>query len=473
LLPYHRFDRGGNCYVLNVERLLAKRVTEDAAATLDRLTSDPALELTSAVEHELSELKLRRNSEWEQRHAEVQRELADPKEQPISNISLFVSQQCNMRCVYCYGGGGEYGDGSLMEEAAATRAVDWLIEQSEGVKELGITFFGGEPLLNFPLVRRVVEYASGRGSAEGKTFRFGLTTNLSILNHETIAFLRAHEFSVLVSFDGPPDVQDRNRPFRDGRGSYETVAANVRRLLSALPKGRVACRATLFGATDPQRVVQAIRSFGFATWHLVPRSRCILESGMGDGEDAQDQTRLLEQVEADAAEALTVIRTRDWDGIKAMGGSGTVAPLLQDIALRRRRFYSCGAGRRYVAIATSGDVFLCHRFVGLHEYRLGSIFDGALDRSAYQGSLIRDGSPCAPCWARYFCAGLCRYANAAATGDSRRPAPSPCQLMKRYLEAAIRAWCDLDDGDRKYFKYVHLLTGDKENLAFEPWKTGP
>jgi len=369
-----------------------------------------------------------------------------------------------MRCVYCYGSGGEYGQRGFMEEATALRAVDWLIAQSGDEKEIDVCFFGGEPLLNFPLIRRVVEYALERGETAGKKFGFIVATNLSVLDDEKIAFLKAHDFDVHASFDGPPEVQNANRPFRDGRASYEVVATNARRLLSAMPQENVFCQATICGSTDPQRVVEAIRGVGFPGWLLNPPSPCILESGLGHGDETGDPTPMLEHVDTEAAEVFAVAKRRDWHAVRALGESGRIGILLSRLASRRRRYHPCGAGRGYVAIAASGDVFVCHRFVGLGNYRLGSVFDGRLDRSAYQGSLVTEGGPCAACWAKYFCAGGCMYENAARNGSVREPSPSTCRLVKHALEAAIRVWCDLDEGDRQYLKYVQLLTGD--NGAF-------
>lgn len=470
LLPYHRFDHNGRSYVFNIERMFAGRVSKGTAAALDRRAAAPDAPLSAEAQEELKALRLERDRAWQEREAEAGARTETPQEPPLVNIALFVSQECNMRCTYCYGSSGEYGTRGLMEEATALRAVDWLLEQSGEEKEVGICFFGGEPLLNFPLMRKVAEEARARGKAAGKKLQFSVTTNLSLLDDEILAFLREYEVGVMVSFDGPPDVQNANRPFHDGRASYETVTGNIRRLLSALPEGRVSCRATLCGTTDPQPVVQAIRDLGFESWHISPPSPCILESGAGLGEEAVAPTRILEQAAPEANDVFALVKGRDWNSLKALGDSGRTGALLVELACRRRRYTPCDAGRGYVGVGTTGEVFVCHRFVGLGGYRLGSVSEGAPDRSASQASMVTDGGPCSDCWVKYFCGGGCMYENAAITGHARRPSPRICDLMKGAVEAALRVWCDLDERDRRYLRYVQRLTADGGRFPFEPWK---
>jgi len=136
---------------------------------------------------------------------------------------LVLAQTCNMRCVYCLGGGGEYGRPGMMSEETALAAVDWLFESSLDAKRVQVSFAGGEPLLAFPLLRRVVAYAKQHAAARGKAVSFALTTNGGLLTDRVVAFLAEEGITPVISFDGSAAVQDGQRPFRNGRGSYRRV----------------------------------------------------------------------------------------------------------------------------------------------------------------------------------------------------------------------------------------------------------
>ena len=471
LLPYHKFDYDGNAYLLNVEHMTAGRIGERASAALDRISSDADAPVPAEILEELNQLGLvidearsaGEGSETKTRHDDAEEGAT------VRDIALFVSQRCNLRCVYCYGAGGEYGRRGMMDEATALRAVDWLIRPSEDHDKLRISLFGGEPLLNFPLMQRVVEYARKRGAEVGKSFRFNVTTNGTLLDDEKIAFFKTNNIYVSVSFDGPSDVQDANRPFRNGKGSYDRVSANIARLLRGIPRANVYCRATLHGSADPARVAEAIRGLGASMWLVTEASPPILDGHTGVEDDAREPSRVIELVQAEAIRALAAIKNRDWEGLKEIDRFSGFAQVLEYVMYKQRRPFFCGAGRTYLGVSTSGDLFPCHRFAGLDEYKLGSIFDGNVDSRGYQASPTGDGGPCSECWAKYYCGGGCVYDHLARTGSTSKPAETCgiCWTFRASLELAIYVWCELDESDRNYMKYARILRGGMARWPFK------
>ena len=180
---------------------------------------------------------------------------------------------------------------------------------------------------------------------------------------------------------------------------------------------------------------------------------------------------MLEHVEAQAQEAAAVIKGRDWEGMKVMARSW--GEMLGMMFLRRKRLFGCGVGRGLLAVSTRGDVFACHRFVGLDDYQLGTIFDGDVDRGRYLLSPVRDDRPCSDCWAKYWCGGGCAYDHLALTGslDGRTEKAARCELIKFGVERAIHLWWgELEPPDRDYVRYTGILQRGKKDWPFEPWK---
>ena len=188
--PHHKFLHNGKTYVLNIEDMKACAVSEDTLTALEIGSGVHFCSLTPEIEDELRHLNLMPSE------SETINETSTLSSSPIRNIALFVTQDCNLACTYCYGNEGGYGSSGHMSWETAKRTIDWLIEQSCEVKTLGVAFFGGEPLLNYLLVKEVVSYARERGVEAGKEFEFSITTNASLLNDEIISFLKNYEVKI-------------------------------------------------------------------------------------------------------------------------------------------------------------------------------------------------------------------------------------------------------------------------------------
>lgn len=422
-LPDHTFERNGRFYRFSVEQMAASEAEEPVAV-------GSATEGMGGGPHCLA------------------REVGAMPAAPVTSLELCVTQTCNLRCVYCFGRGGEYGQQGIMTAEAAGRAVDWLLERSGNAERVQIRFFGGEPFLNFPVMQVAVAHARERSRETGRRVSFVVTTNASLLDDEHIAFLRDHDFRVAVSFDGPEQVQNANRPFRNGAGSYDVVARNISRLLSAMPAGRVMCRATLHGATDPAAVNEAARKLGFVACKLVEAAPSVFDRSLL----AQAPTRVAEHWERQASELLSAIRERDPGQLRALQEASGIAKAVTVLLFGRRRRFFCGAGRSQLAVSAAGDLYPCHRFVGIKEHQVGSVWGDELRRDPYQQSLVAAGGACDPCWAKHVCGGGCLYEHFVRAGSVAQPAAAACNRIRAAIELAIATYCELSDDDRAFLK---------------------
>jgi uncharacterized protein len=453
--PYHLFAHRGHYYVIDIGAMRAVAVTDDDARLLNRFAAAPALSPDAPTRERLARLGL----------------LAAPEARPVRHArgapvpvvtgEFFLTQSCNLNCIYCYGTGGSYGTGGVMEERTARQAVDWLFRQAGRMKKIHIGFLGGEPLLNFTLLQTVVAYATARAAALDRQAAFSVTTNGTLLDDATVAFLSKHAFDVIVSCDGLRAVQDAQRPFADGRGSYDTVAAGLKKLLVVLPQ--TAGHAVLAGGAEPQAVKDAMRALGFSRATVTPASASLLDGRNDAAARQRDTERLLMHLEQEAETWWRLIGECDVRGLQELKVVSELQRALLALLHQRRQFHACGAGRQAVAIACNGDVYLCHRFVGREEYKLGSVFGDALDRERYQESPLTLVAACAACPARHYCAGGCKHDNAGASGSVFIPAADFCRLRRRELELAAVIAGDLD-ADARAFLADHDLVPPKPCL---------
>ncbi len=444
LKPHHLFAYNGSIYLLNIEEMKAFQIHEKTSTALQRISSDPDFALTPEMEEELGGLEL--VAPESQRGKK--RAASKPNVAPIRNIALFITQNCNLRCTYCYGDGGGYGSSGHMALGTARRAVEWLIEHSGAVKKLGISFFGGEPFLNFPLMKEVVAYAKKRGEEAGKEFEFGVTTNASLLDEKKIAFLKENKVMPLVSFDGSKEIQDAQRPFKGGRGSYEAIVPKISQVLQVFPDATA--RATLVGQADPVEVIRALHDVGFSSTHITVASPSLFDMEHECKGKTRNNQGMELMMEADAEELLKNVKSRNTENLKKQKINGLSVTRLGDFLNKQKKYFGCGAGKAFVGVSNVGDVFLCHRFVGMDGYRLGNIFDRDLERDVYQESPIKISKKCYTCFARYICGGGCYHENLGSTGSVLEPSESYCRMMQRSVELVAYVSSQLSDEDRDY-----------------------
>ncbi|MBW4054615.1 MAG: nif11-like peptide radical SAM maturase [Proteobacteria bacterium] len=429
--PYHLFHHQGRSYVINVEGMSASTIDAATAEVLQQITSGEILSLDSGAEDHLKKLGLL--VDVSKQPPKVKKDInKDPM--PVVNLSLFLTQSCNLKCVYCYGDEGKYGSGGNLDEKTAFQAVDWLLEQSGKIKKLHIGFFGGEPFLNFPMMKTVVEYARNRVQELGKDIEFNTTTNATLLGDEQIAFIKEHKIRVMVSFDGTKELQDAQRPFANGQGSYDNTLPRIKKLLEAVPA--TPGHAVIVGATDPKIVKDAMQEIGFAEVSVVPASQSLLAGEPDTTQSARDTQETFQSLEQEADTWIDLVGKRDDESLKKLKNKSGLYHALLTLLHNSKQRHACGAGLGLAAVSCAGDIYLCHRFVGRDEYKMGNVFEKGLNREEYLKSPTTESAVCAACFAKYYCAGGCKHDNAGSCGSIATPAEDICRLKCRELELA-------------------------------------
>lgn len=357
-----------------------------------------------------------------------------PHNGEVKSLCLHLSHDCNLRCKYCFAGQGAYhGRRAHMPFTTAKAAVDFLIGKSGNRKNLEVDFFGGEPLMNYEVLKQTVEYIEQQGKIHGKNFKLTVTTNGLLLNEEVSDYLNEKMDNVVMSLDGRRDVHDNARPTPNGKGSYGLIIDNFRYFRSIRGDKDYFMRGTFTHANaDFSRDVFAIREAGFDQISLEP---AVLPNDDPMALTEEDLPVLLAEYEKLAAEYLA--RRKD----KATWLSFfhfTVDP--ENGPCYKKKLSGCGAGCDYLAVTPDGNIYPCHQFAGEKDFLLGSVFDGEL-KSEVSGIFAETNlltKPlCAGCWARYHCSGGCAANSLHYNGDITKPYLPGCALIKKRLECAL------------------------------------
>lgn len=351
-------------------------------------------------------------------------------ENVLKAMCLHLAHDCNLRCGYCFAGGGAFaGKRELMSADTARAAIDFLIDVSGTRRNLEIDFFGGEPLLNFDVLKSTVAYARGLEAAHGKNFRFTVTTNAYHVTDEMKEYLNANMNNIVVSIDGRPHVHDAVRKTAGGKGSYSRVVANAKDLVLGR-KGEYYIRGTFTADNlDFANDILHVADLGFYGVSIEPV--------VTTGEKAIREEHL-EQIfgEYDRLAKEYVKRRRNGNGF-------VFFHFMVDLdggPCRQKRIRGCGAGTEYIAVAPSGDIYPCHQFVGRDAYKMGSVFERDIDKAVakrFDDCSIDNMESCRNCWAKYYCSGGCAAANVNINGDMMKPYELGCAMQKKRLEIAI------------------------------------
>lgn len=373
----------------------------------------------------------------------------DPKRHEPAGILIMVTQTCNLACTYCYAGGGTYGSpNKFMPEADALRAVDLMLDRAPNKKRFTVTLFGGEPLLNFPLVRRIVDYCTQLGETRGVRFDYTMTTNGTVVTDEIIDFFKTHQFTLMVSYDGPG--QDVHRPFAGGGPSDAIVRRNLHRLADAgIPFQLRATITKQFAKEETvEQLVQIGRSLG--------NKKVAMSSASAVRNDIFPAHEELTLDATDGQRLQTVYRKATEDNIEAArkGDAGrsvvdTTAYLVRALAEGKAAGLGrCGAGLGMVAASTDGNIYPCHRFVGMEDYALGTLQAGVNPekvRQFFEGADAANREKCEVCFARQICGGFCFYNISDGKGGFVPPDEQECDHFRENVKYAVGTLLRLQD----------------------------
>lgn len=441
---YHFFQVKGAPYFIHAERLTTGRVPPPVHRMLNKYRDTRNGSVSGELDGLLRDIEVVRPDDDNRDRAPAPA-FSCP---PVSELSLFLTQKCNLRCVYCFGGDAPSSSGEPMTQDTAFQSVDWLIGQSGALKYLYLHFFGGEPLLAFSTLKAVVNYARKQASLAGKTFSFSLTTNATLLDDDKIEFLRANSIKPVISFDGLRQAQDDNRPFRNGTGSYDTILPRLKKLLSAMPQAE--CIAVIWGDTAPAEVRHALSRIGFSMPRLNAASPCLSGCGAPVTNWQRDLAALSKLEEQESERLIEHIKKRRTMRIRQSHRDGKLFTALSRFLTRKRFYFPCPAGRNRLSVAPNGDLYNCHRLVDHDAFRMGSVIEGVVDRGAYFTSPVQALAACSRCFAKYLCGGGCLHDNLGMTGSATEAAPDFCRMVQRRAELAAAIACRLSERDIAY-----------------------
>ncbi|MBR2593017.1 MAG: thioether cross-link-forming SCIFF peptide maturase [Firmicutes bacterium] len=351
----------------------------------------------------------------------------------VKALCLHAAHDCNFKCRYCFASEGEYkGERSLMSLEVGKKALDFILENSGSRVNLEVDFFGGEPMMNFDVVKQLVEYGRQREKEYGKNFRFTLTTNALLLNDNNMDYINEVMDNVVLSLDGRPEVNDRMRPTANGKGSYDIILPKIKKMSEKRGDKDHYIRGTYTRYNlDFAQDVLHMADLGFKNVSVEP---VVAESTADYAIREEDLPVLFQQYEYLAKEMIK--RNKEGRGfnffhfnIDFTGGPCVI-----------KRLRGCGAGTEYLAVTPEGDLYPCHQFVGEEDFKMGTVYEGVTNMEKleeFRKVNVYAKEECSKCWARYYCSGGCA-ANAYKYGGSiLSPYSVGCELLKKRVECAI------------------------------------
>ena len=351
----------------------------------------------------------------------------------VKALCLHVAHTCNLTCAYCFASQGKYhGERALMSFETGKRALDYLVEHSGTRRNLEVDFFGGEPLMNWEVVKRLVAYARGIEKEHGKNFRFTLTTNGMLIDDDVIDFCNREMSNVVLSLDGRREIHDRVRVDALGRGSYDRIVPKFQRLVEARGGKGYYMRGT-FTHANPDFVEDVLHmaELGFTELSMEPVVCAPDDPAALTPED-------IETVKGEYERLAVEMLKR-----KKEGRPITFYHYMLDLTegpCIYKRISGCGSGTEYMAVTPWGDLYPCHQFVGEEKWKLGDIWQGVTNtalREEFRACNAYARPECADCWARLWCSGGCAANAMHATGSIRGVYKPGCELFKKRIECAI------------------------------------
>ena len=358
----------------------------------------------------------------------------------VKAMCLHAAHDCNLRCQYCFADTGEYHMHSrtLLSAETGKKALDWLVLKSGKRVNLEVDFFGGEPLMNFPVIQEVVAYGRELEKLHGKVFKFTTTTNAVLLSDEVADYLNREMENVVISLDGRREVHDRMRPTPNGKGSYDLIMDKAKRFVEKRGQQSYYLRGTFTGYNlDFAEDVLHLADEGFEQLSIEP---VVTDEGREYAILEKDLPRVFAEYEKLGKEYVKRRKEGRWFNFFHFMVDLTGGPCL------KKRLTGCGAGNEYVAVTAEGDIYPCHQFVGREGMRMGSVLDGSFDtniQNQFKRNHVLSKEKCRECWARFYCSGGCAANAHAFHGDIGKPYDMECQMERKRLECAM-AICALE-----------------------------
>ncbi len=462
---FHSFDAAGARYLYLVPSAGVVRLDEVTQSVLDTLGHDqlPREQVTAALSdrfsasdvdagiRELLAIQAIRVKSVPSPSPSPSPSPKVPKRIPLTTLVLNVTSKCNLACTYCY----EYGEDKIveasskprfMDEQTARKSVDFLFQESGQNQVVHLTFFGGETLLNFKVLKHALSYARERASVLGKEVDVSMTTNATLLRDEVVDWMIENQVGVTVSIDGAKEQQDKFRTFKNGLGSYDVMLPRIKELLARHRARPIGARVTLTRQNlDVVGIFQHLtQEIGFWEVGFAPvttsnqRDYAIRDEGFN---------HMLGQFQQLASDFLAHALVNKHHGFS------NVKDTLEEIHKGMSKAYPCGAGLGLMGVATDGDVALCHRFAGSDQHKIGTVFDGV--NHAQQDDFlarhhIESKTDCRTCWARPICAGGCYHEAHTRYGTTERPNLHYCDWIRSWTDTCLRVYGTLAEKNPAY-----------------------
>jgi uncharacterized protein len=466
LREFHSFEAAGRKFLYLVPSAAVFALDDCSSAVLDALGQGPRQidELTRELASRFDSAEVTDSVAELQRVRALAETSAKPatapkviplKPVPLQTLVVNVTNQCNLACTYCY----EYGEDKIvdtengkqpkfMSEETAREAIEFALRESRDNPHAHITFFGGETLMNFNVLKSTIAYARRRASEVGKDIDFSLTTNATLLRPDIIEFLASERVGVTISIDGPEEMQDKFRVFNNGAGSYAMAAPKIKALLARHRSRPIGARVTLTKQTlDVRKIYRHLTEelgfweVGFAPVTTAPgRDYAISDGGFA---------HLLAQFRDLAGDYLeAAVQNRHH-------GFSNIRETLQELHHGHAKAYPCGAGIGLMGVSTDGNVALCHRFAGSDDHSLGTVRDGVSwekQQEFLQTHHIASKTDCATCWARPICAGGCYHEAHTRYGSTNRPNLHYCEWIRGWTHTCLEIYGEIAERNPDFLR---------------------
>ncbi|MCH5210940.1 MAG: thioether cross-link-forming SCIFF peptide maturase [Oscillospiraceae bacterium] len=355
------------------------------------------------------------------------------KQSVVKALCIHVAHDCNLRCKYCFADTGEFHGGrSLMSAEVGKKAIDFVISNSGARRNIEIDYFGGEPLMNFDVVKEITEYAKEQGEKHNKNFRFTITTNGILLDDEVMDYINQNMSNVVLSLDGTKETNDKVRYRVDGSGSYDSIVPKFQKLAESRNQDNYYVRGTFTAYnTDFAKDVIHLADLGFKQTSVEPVV----------APETEDYALKEEHIEAVLAEydKLAEEYAKRYDEGRGFNFFHFMVDLDQG-PCAIKRLSGCGAGHEYLAVAPNGDIYPCHQFVGNTDFLMGNVKDNTFNediKNQFERSNVYTKPKCADCFSKFYCSGGCSANAYNFNKDINKPYELACEFQKKRLECAI------------------------------------